>query len=221
MTGRGGAAAQQIGTASKEARGLELYETPPVAVRALMSAWPQFFGVPRRIWDPACGPGAIVETLEAAGHSVISSDLANYSGRWRAPNARAPHWNRDFFSWSPAEAVHLGAEAIVMNPPYSKSDAFVYHALDLVPRVFALLELRWLNGVGRERSVFIDDGFLHAVHPFDRRLKMNRDGYDGPVNRQSRLHAWYLFLRPPAGRGAPAIMTRLNLPLEASSHVGP
>ena len=37
-------------------RGNDLYETPAVAVRALMAIeW-----MPRRIWEPACGPGAIV-----------------------------------------------------------------------------------------------------------------------------------------------------------------
>lgn len=214
MTRRATSAKTAMGRASKEARGPELYETPAVAVRALMAAWPQFFGVPRRIWDPACGPGAILEVLsDEGGHTVIGSDLHNYSARWRLPDARAPYWGRDFFSWTQEEAVGLGAEGIVMNPPYSMADGFVEHGLALVPRVFALLELRWLNGVGRERSRLIDEGYLHAVHPFDRRLKMHRDGYDGPLNRQSRLHAWFVFLRPPQGTGAPMILRRLNLPL--------
>lgn len=213
MTRNNGAARSSIGTASKEARGLELYETPPVAVRALITAYPQFFGVPRRLWDPACGPGALVSELEDAGHNVFGSDLADYESRWRASPLNTPEWGRDFYSWTREEAhVRAGAEAIVMNPPYSQADLFVFHALDLVPRVYALLELRWLNGVGRDRSALIDGGHLCAVHPFDRRLKMNRDGYDGPVNRQSRLHAWYVFTRPSMGPKAPALISRLNLP---------
>ncbi|MBK8197012.1 MAG: class I SAM-dependent methyltransferase [Acidobacteria bacterium] len=219
MTRRTERAATSIAAASPEARGPELYETPANATRALMQAWPQFFGVARRIWDPACGPGAILDVLHGAGHAVLGSDLHDYSARWRVPEARSPFWNRDFFSWTPEEAARLGAEAIVMNPPYSLSDAFVTRALEFVPRVFVLLELRWMNGIGRERSRLLDGGYLHAVHPFDRRLAMHRDGWDGPRARQSRLHAWYVFLRPPMGAHAPAILRRINLPLEGKRDV--
>jgi hypothetical protein len=213
MTKRATSAKTGIGTAPAEARGPELYETPAVATRALMAAWPHFFAQPRRIWDPACGPGAILEVLsDEGGHTVIGSDLYDYESRWRPSAAIEPFWGRDFFSFTPAEAVGLGAEGIVMNPPYSMADDFIVHALDLVPRVFALLELRWMNGIGRERSRLLDEGYLHAVHPFDRRLNMHRDGYTGPRARQSRIHAWFVFLRPPMGAAAPAIIRRLNLP---------
>ena len=55
-------------------RGDDLYETPPVAVEALL----RVEHLPRRIWEPACGPGAIVRVLRAHGHEVLASDLVDY-----------------------------------------------------------------------------------------------------------------------------------------------
>jgi hypothetical protein len=45
----------------------DLYETPDVAVRALM----RVENLPLRIWEPACGRGAIVRVLRAAGQQNI------------------------------------------------------------------------------------------------------------------------------------------------------
>jgi hypothetical protein len=55
-------------------RGLDLYETPECAVRALLKV-ESFAGA---IWEPACGPGAIVRTLREAGHKVIATDIADH-----------------------------------------------------------------------------------------------------------------------------------------------
>jgi hypothetical protein len=55
-------------------RGLDLYETPPVAVDALL----RYEKLPHQIWEPAAGRGAIVRVLRDAGHAV---------NRWfRSPN---------------------------------------------------------------------------------------------------------------------------------------
>ena len=55
-------------------RGLDLYETPAPAVRALLDV--EALSGP--IWEPACGPGAIVGVLRAAGHRVIATDVVDY-----------------------------------------------------------------------------------------------------------------------------------------------
>ncbi|MFN7178344.1 class I SAM-dependent methyltransferase [Hyphomonas sp.] len=213
MTKRATSAKTSMGRASAAERGPELYETDPKAVRALMARMPDFFAPRMRLWDPACGPGAILEVLDEAGCTVLGSDLHDYEARWRAGAQVERHWGRDFLGWTPRSAAELRPDAIIMNPPYSMADAFVDHALTLVPRVFALLELRWLNGVGRERSRLIDGGHIHAQLSFDRRLNMHRDGYDGPKNRQSRLHAWFLFMADAQAPGSPWVSYRLNLPL--------
>jgi hypothetical protein len=53
-------------------RGLDLYETPPVAVRALLKVE----RIPHKVWEPAASNGSIVRILEAVGHHVVAKDIA-------------------------------------------------------------------------------------------------------------------------------------------------
>ena len=75
--------------------------------------------LPHRLWEPACGPGAIVRVLRAAGHDVIASDLVDYGcddsivGVDFLMETRAPE----------------GVKAIVSNPPYKLAAQFVAHGL--------------------------------------------------------------------------------------------
>jgi hypothetical protein len=64
----------QIQRATLAERGLDLYETPPVAVEALL----RYEKLPHQIWEPAAGRGAIVRVLRNAGHAVIASDVHDY-----------------------------------------------------------------------------------------------------------------------------------------------
>jgi hypothetical protein len=58
-------------------RGDDLYETPAVAVTALLERET----LPSVVWEPACGRGAIVGVFRAAGHTVIATDRND----WGAP----------------------------------------------------------------------------------------------------------------------------------------
>lgn len=65
-----------VGTDSATAaeRGNNLYETPIEAMRTLLAL--ERFS--RRVYEPACGRGAIVRPMEAAGYDVALSDLVDY-----------------------------------------------------------------------------------------------------------------------------------------------
>ncbi len=56
-------------------RGDDVYETPEVAVEALLKVESQ----PTVLWEPACGPGAIVRVLRRHGHVVYATDLVDYN----------------------------------------------------------------------------------------------------------------------------------------------
>jgi hypothetical protein len=58
-------------------RGDDLYETPPVAVRALLAVE----SLPDTVWEPACGPGVIVGVLRDSGHRVYATDLVDHGCR--------------------------------------------------------------------------------------------------------------------------------------------
>ena len=113
-------------------RGVDLYETPDVAVEALL----RVEHLPARIWEPACGPGRIVRVLRAHGHEVHASDLIDYG---TDPTA---HYGRNFLAEQEAPE---GYECILTNPPYQLAEEFVAHALKLCPRVIMLLRTAFLE----------------------------------------------------------------------------
>ena len=143
------------------ARGNDLYETPEVATLALLRAEP----LPRTIWEPACGPGAIVRVLRDAGHRVIATDLIDY----RSPDQ--DHAGRDFLLERRAPD---GVEMIVTNPPFKLAAQFAAHALSLCPRVAMLLRLSFLESgnekteAGRARLFALDGGHLARVYVFSK-----------------------------------------------------
>src|SRR6516165_6876116 len=106
-------------------RGNDLYETPPCATLALLRAEK----LPKRIWEPACGRGAIVNLLRAHGHDVLATDLIDYGD----PTCS---YRRDFLL---ERKLPIGCECILTNPPYKLAAQFVEHALDLSPHVIMLL----------------------------------------------------------------------------------
>jgi hypothetical protein len=162
-------------------RGLDLYETPSVAVEALL----RVERLPHRIWEPACGRGAIVNVLRSAGHSVVATDIANY----RIPITPPGYWDRDFLLETDAPE---GTEAIVTNPPFQRAEEFVAHALDLCPRVVMLLRLAFLES--ERRCHILENRGLARVHVFRKRLPMmHRDGWEGRKANSGMAFAWFVW----------------------------
>src|SRR5258708_34372077 len=100
-----------IGRAPLSERGDDLYETPPVAVHALLRAE----ALPKVIWEPACGPGSIVTVLRSAGYRVYASDLVNRG----CPDSDS---GADFLM---ERSAPYGVGATLTNPPYRTGTEFV------------------------------------------------------------------------------------------------
>jgi len=166
-----------IGRAPLSERGDDLYETPPVAVHALL----RVEALPKVIWEPACGPGSIVKVLRGAGYRVFASDLVNRG----CPDSDS---GVDFLM---ERSRPYGVEAIVTNPPFKIGNEFVAHALELgVPKVVMLLRLQFLES--DRRSSILDGGLLARVYPFANRLPMmHRDGWSGSKARSAMAFAWF------------------------------
>lgn len=163
----------------------DLYETPPEATEALLRAE----SIPPVVWEPACGPGAIVRVLRAAGHTVFASDLVDYA----SPDQDAAR--RDFLLES---TCPVGTQAIVGNPPFKLAQEFVVHALDLCPKVIMLLRLAFLES--KRRGPILDAGQLARVHVFRKRLPMmHRNGWDGPRAGGMMAFAWFVWDREHQG----------------------
>lgn len=160
-------------------RGHDLRETPIELIEALCDVE----RLPRRIWEPACGPGVIVNFLRGQGCTVFASDLVDYG----CPDSQS-RW--DFLMEQKAPQYY---RAIVTNPPYKLANEFVAHARRLVPRVYMLL--RWNFYEGTRRAGLLESGDLARIWLFANRVPMmHRLDWEGPRIERSRISfAWYIW----------------------------
>ena len=174
-------------------RGNDLYETPTVAVDALL----RVEDLPHCIWEPCCGPGQIVRALRAAGRTVYATDLVDYA----SPDQDEGGW--DFLS---EQQLPIGVQAIVTNPPFKNAQACVAKALDLCPKVVMLLRLAFLES--ERRRPILDNGKLARVHVFRKRLPMmHRAGWEGRKANSGMAFAWFVW---DADHSGPTELRRLS-----------
>jgi hypothetical protein len=172
-------------------RGLDLYETPPVAVKALLAVQ----DLPHWLWEPAAGRGAIVNVLRDRGHAVIASDIVDYGFPL--------HFVGDFLLQT---KTPVGCEAIVTNAPFKIITQFTRHALDLAPRVYLLCRLAFLETT--RRTEILERRGLARVHVFRKRLPMmHRDGWTGKRASSAICFAWFVWNRDHRG---PTVVDRIG-----------
>jgi hypothetical protein len=182
----------QAGTHALTERGLDNYPTPPIAVESLLNAEPDLLHA--RVWEPAAGAGNIVVVLRKHRIPVIASDIEQ--------NGFDLHDIGDFLK---QERPPNGCRTIITNPPYRLAAEFAEHALSLVPDVFLLLRLAFLESVRRTR--LLEHSGLRRVLVFRRRLaRMHRQGWAGPKASSSMAFAWFCWRRNYAG---PTILSRI------------
>jgi hypothetical protein len=177
-------------------RGLDCYQTPPVAVEALL----RVEHLPHRIWEPACGRGAIVNVLRAHGHEVVATDVADYG----IPITPPGYWGCDFLQETRAPK---GTQAVVPNPPFKLAEQFVAHALDLAPMVVMLLRLAFFES--ERRCGILEGRGLARIHCFRKRLPMmHRANWTGPKANSGMAFAWYTWIR--GYNNGPTIIDRIS-----------
>ena len=181
----------QSGRHSLAERGRDLYETPAVAVEALL----RVEKLPHGIWEPAAGRGAIVNVLRSHGHAVTASDIIDYGFPL--------NFVVDFLTTTKRPA---GCGAIVTNAPFRILDKFARHALDLAPRVYLLCRLAFLEATSRT-DILEHRGLAH-VHVFRRRLPMmHRDGWTGRRASSAMAFGWFCWDRDYRG---PTVVDRIG-----------
>src|SRR5687768_6045397 len=104
----------------------DFYPTPGWVTEALLRR----VRLPKGIWEPCCGDGAMAQVLEAHGHRVVGTDLVD-RGYGEA--------GRDFLAET---QLPDGVTAIVTNPPYGRRlFEFVDHALKLTQPVGGMVAM--------------------------------------------------------------------------------
>lgn len=167
----------------------DFYRTPPAATRALLEKE----SPPLKLWEPACGDGAISKVLEAAGYQVRSSDLHD-RGFGEA--------GIDFFG----QHEDLSQTGVITNPPFKIADQFARHALlQGAPYVALLHRLAWLEGAERRRDLWIP--FPPArVWVFSKRMTLWRGDEDRPAGASgTTAYAWFVWERGSSVRPGPVV----------------
>lgn len=122
----------------------DFYPTPSDATQALMDHLRLPAGT--RVWEPACGDGAMSKVMLANGLDVESTDLRTNSGYGRG--------GVDFLATDPLDH---DPQWIITNPPFNVAEHFVSHALAFTPNLALLLKSQFWHAARREK--------LFATHP--------------------------------------------------------
>ena len=182
----------QPGSASLAERGFDSYPTPAIAVESLLDAEPDL--AQKIFFEPAAGAGNIVRVLRAHGIPCVARDLAKRG----FPLDRTSDFLR-------CRRAPPGCTAIITNPPYRLAEEFAAHALELVPDVYLLLRLAFIESV--RRTALLEQSGLRVVYAFRARLpRMHRDGWKGPRASSSMAFAWFCWRR---GYRGPVILDRI------------
>lgn len=177
-------------TASREVRGDDFYASPYAALPPLIMA--EGKRLPRTIWEPAAGNGALVLPLRNRGFTVHATDLND----WGCPDCEA---EVDFVG--PIAAAYgqslqrsYGDKfGVVTNPPFGIIESFVERAVAMSPYVALLCRLAFLESEGRMK--WWQQVGLRRVHLIGERLPMmHRHNYDGPkLSNAGMCFAWFIF----------------------------
>ena len=177
-------------TASFEERGsADFYASPYAALPPLLVA--EGKRLPKILWEPSCGNGALVLPLRNRGYTVHATDIND----WNCPDSESGVDFLSDYAVRSAADFEPGIQGIVTNPPFNIIERYVERATTLSPYVALLCRLAFLESEGRMK--WWREVGLRRVHLIAERLPfMHRHGYEGPkLSNAGMCFAWFLFER--------------------------
>jgi hypothetical protein len=160
-------------------RGLDAYFSPPEAALSLLHVEAQY--LPKCIWEPAAGDGAIVRPFLSAGFTVIASDLVDHGFEGCQAGI-------DYLKAKPVSGPH----GIVTNPPYKLAVKFAKKALCETFYLALLLRTNFLEST--VRLPFLREYQPARIWISSRRLPMmHRHGWQGPRAPSNTCFAWFVW----------------------------
>lgn len=169
----------------QDRRELDFYPTgQPEAIRALLARDGDVIRALGGVWEPACGDGAMVREIRAAGLPCYASDIVDRG---------CPDSSVSDFYLHPDSC----ARAIITNPPYCEINArdghgrWLRHTLDMPGWDYLALLLSWDWPAARQNGL----GALLDERPFSYcyllRWKLDFTGQGSPPQR----NAWFVWRR--------------------------
>jgi len=175
----------------------DFYATPAWVTELLIKAERESgHPLPFKIWEPACGDGAIVKVLRAHGCDVAATDLVDRG----FPGATVGF---DFL-WGSSHGLDA---AVVTNPPFKLAEQFVQQwctRLPASPRLCLLLKLSFLQGASRTPWLFSETP-LARVHVIAKRITFDGKRADGTPYDSNFMDAFAWFVWDRSHRGAPIL----------------
>lgn len=156
----------------------------PEAIRALLAYDAEPIRACGTVWEPACGDGAMVREIRAAGIPCCASDLIDRG----CPDS----WTADYFT-----CLRSRSRAIITNPPYNLINArdghgrWLRHTLAMPGWDYLALLLSWDWCAARQNGL----GTLLEANPFSyvylMRWKLDFTGEGSPPQR----NGWFVWRR--------------------------
>lgn len=157
----------------------DYYATEPKAAQLLMAV-EEFQPI---IWECACGEGHLAEEFKKTGYTVVASDIID----------RGYGEKRDFLT---CDTPPFDCD-IITNPPYSKAQEFVEHALEISKdgtKVAMFLKIQFLESKARRemfekyppKTVYVSSSRLHCA--------MNGD-FERYAKSNAICYAWYVWVK--------------------------
>lgn len=174
----------EVSRAPLSERGADLYATGYEALAVLFEA--EGRKLPKKLWEPCCGTGALVLPLRNRGYHVVATDLYD----WNCPGAETGQ------SWDVEIAMAPnGVQGVITNPPFKIAFQAVNAMLRHSPYVAVFLPLTFLES--EQRDGWFSQMGLSRMHIITDRLPtMHRYGWAGRKIKNSRkCYAWYVFDR--------------------------
>ncbi len=174
----------------------EFYPTPPEPTQSLLYYEHERLKDFGAIWEPACGDGAMMREITAAGFSCVGSDLVD-----RGCGAEIV----DFFTMKMAPC-----KAIITNPPYNLVNTrdgngrWIWHALDVLKVEYMALLLNWSwPGAGGTSRLWAE---RQPARVYLMRWKIDFTGEGAPP----MLHGWFVWDRKHVGPCQLLMMDRVD-----------
>lgn len=179
-------------------RGLDFYASPYACLPPLLAC--EGKKLPRTLWEPACGNGALVLPLRNRGFAVRASDIVDRG----CPGATIA----DFLS-----QYEPFAGGVVTNPPFDGASGgiedFAERACHVAPYVALLARLAWFESAGRH-GWFRRLGLARIIKIADRLPMMHRDGYEGPkLSNSGQCFGWFIFEQGKRPNASTPVYSRL------------
>lgn len=136
-----------------------------------------------QIWECACGEGHLSKEFERGGYNVISTDLIN----------RGYGDVLDFFATD--KMISDSPTDIITNPPYSKAQEFVEHAMELLPegrKLAMFLKIQFLEGKARREMYKKYPPKVVYVSSSRLRCAMNGD-FELYAKQNAMCYCWFVW----------------------------